>query len=237
MRHCVATFAGIVSVPVALWRMIQTRIDPETAEVAELTRQLRAVMPTIDAGREWFASVRDDHSFIDRYREQILAASPVLTHGACRPWTELIEDNAWGDRLSSPVAMRLLAALLVWQLAATVRAFKRQGVAIDALKAELFTAMIEDAERWPREQGLENVLPRFPHRVEQVQSLYEEALQAPDPDPRTDAPELIGKTLQVVEIDHIADARETLASQWRVMDVATLAVIYRSFGEQFQRVG
>lgn len=227
--------ARLLAIPMLVWDRIRDRLDPKDAEAALLVQQVREMIPTIESGKTWFAEARDDPAFADQYRNQVLGLAPALAQGARRPWVEMIGDDAWGDRLSSPVMMRLLGALLVWQLAATVRAFNREGVSIDALQTDLFTAMVGDTEQWIRDEGFANVLANFPKRLEQVSSLHDLALQAPEPDPAINADDLIKQTIRVVELDHIEDAPATLVSQWRVMDVATIAVVYRSLGEQLQQ--
>lgn len=206
--------------------------DPE--EVAAILAQLEQKMPTLERGQAWLTQARTDLPFLDHHRQTVLGAVPALRVSATSSWIHLMEAPGWDPELDSYSLVRLLAAMLAWQVAASQRALERMDIAIDGLPLLVWSQLVEESERYLTDQSASDVVLRQLREVsDKLTFMVELALDAPEADDI--ATDLVTATQAWCGLRDQVAAVELLASQWRIMDVAAIGVWYRSFGEQLQR--
>jgi hypothetical protein len=219
----------------------QTEHDEEL-EAQELLQQLRKAMPTIERGKVWLeqatSSLDPGESFISCHRDCLLALAPDLSRGATNAWLDYL-DYAGGDDERErffedvPRLMLLLSAFVCWQIAAAARALHRQKCEVEDLDVHLWPSVEEETRRYLQEQDARHeVLDELHQQAQSASMLFALALRNPEPSETPDPnAELIVATWRL--ISPVKDERmlAALAQTWKIMDVATIGMLYRSFGE------
>ena len=197
-------------------------------------------MPTIDRGKAWFelavASADPEHPFVEVHQDRILDTAPELRKAATSAWIDLVDDPAFRDRLEPDMIIRLLAAMVIWQIAATQRALARAGVDAQELEPMLWMRLSEEIDRYLLDQEIrEEAANQVRTELGAGRVLFALAVVAPDVDSDEPSEDLIRGTQEFTGTSALDGFDEALASAWRVKDVATIAVLYRSFGEALER--
>ena len=225
---------------VAGWLSSDSAEPPFTEEEQALLRQVEAAIPTIDRGKSWFelavASASVDHPFVEVYQDQILDAAPELRKAATSAWIDLVDDPAFRDRLEPDMIIRLLAAMVIWQIAATQRALARAGVDAQELEPILWMRLSGEIDQYLQDQEIrEQAANQVRSELGAGRVLFAVAVVAPDVDADESSEDLIRATQESTGTSAIDGFDKALGSAWRVKDVATIAVLYRSFGEALER--
>jgi hypothetical protein len=205
----------------------------DEADAAAILAQLKEKMPTLEQGKAWLKEARSDTSFLQLHQEALLAAVPALRMGATSAWIDLIEEQRWEPELGSDELVRLLAAMLAWQVAASQRALARLDIEASNLRSLVWTTLVGETERYLLDQSAsDTVMTLLRTHTESVASLVELGATAPESDDV--ATDLIEATARWCRLTDQTAAHELLASRWRITDVAAIGVWYRAFGEQLQ---
>lgn len=212
---------------------------PDYDDWPELKAKLDAAMPTIERGKDWLraeiAGMPAEQDFYDRHRDLLLGAAPALSHSALTAWMSLIDEPAWRERLQPDQIILLLGAVLVWQVAAAERSLKRQGALVSDLNVVFSTRVLEEAIAYLEREGVsQGILSDIRQQSAEANLLYPFAVDALEPEEGDAASELVAATSRFADTEALEGFAGGLSGAWMIMDVAAIAVLYRSFGKHLQ---
>lgn len=215
--------------------------DAESEELAQLAREVEAVLPTVDAGKaelaRWCKAGDSKSTLIQDHPSLRQPLVDAISGAAWSHWMQLCESEAIEPFLTRNSLLNLLGLSIVWSVATAERSFTYAGMVAGELDDEIGDAVIDIVltrllhELFDAQAETEAF---FRASVDLVADLYPTALAAPSLD-QSDRPAnaLMAQTLELLGPDpSVAEMIETeLRRMWRLMNVSALMVVYRAVGE------